>query len=278
MADTNIPSSTVSGNSPVVFQRDGAVFTNSRDVAVFFEKRPADVNRAIEALISEMPDGGVRNFAQTPYVDPQNGQTYKSYDLTKDGFSLLAMGFTGPKALGFKLRYIEQFNAMETALKTMPEPVAIDLSNPDQLLQLLTSYAIDKKALMAKVEADKPKVDGFDRLCDAEGSITITEAAKSLQLPRVKDLTQWLVANSWCYRRAGNKNMLAHQDKIRAGLLVHKMTVITIAGSDEEKISEQVRITAAGLTKLARVFNQALIAKPKKGNGTAATLDQGAAA
>lgn len=39
---------------------------------------------------------GVRNFAETPYIDAQNGQTYRSYDMDRDGFTLLAMGFHGP--------------------------------------------------------------------------------------------------------------------------------------------------------------------------------------
>ncbi len=58
--------------------------------------------------------------------------------------------------------------------------------------------------------------------------------------------------------------------------LEHKVT--TVNRSDgSEKVVEQVRVTAAGLAKLAKAHNPALIAKPKKGNGTAATLEQGAA-
>ena len=100
--------------------------------------------------MAELPEGGMPNFGQTPYVDPQNGQTYKSYDLTKDGFTLLAMGFTGPKALGFKLRYIERFNAMETALRG---PVALpDLSDPVVLQNLLADH------VSKRIEAERRAV------------------------------------------------------------------------------------------------------------------------
>jgi hypothetical protein len=45
------------------------------------------------------------------------GRLDRSFDLTRDGYSLLAFGFTGAKALRFKVRYIEAFNAMEVALQ-----------------------------------------------------------------------------------------------------------------------------------------------------------------
>ncbi len=81
---------------PVVFERDGAVFTNSRDVAACFRKEHRHVLRDIGRLIEQVP-GGLPNFGQVPYVDPQNGQTYRSYDMDRDGFMLLAMGFTGQR-------------------------------------------------------------------------------------------------------------------------------------------------------------------------------------
>lgn len=68
---------------------------------------------------------GVTDFREPPYVHPQNGQTYRSFDMTRDGFTLLAMGLTGKKALQFKLRYIEQFNAMEAELKAQAQPAAM---------------------------------------------------------------------------------------------------------------------------------------------------------
>ena len=45
------------------------------------------------------------------------GKNYKSYEVTRDGFMLLSMGFTGEKALALKIAYIEQFNAMEKELR-----------------------------------------------------------------------------------------------------------------------------------------------------------------
>lgn len=57
-------------------------------------------------------------FCAGVYTLPETGnQPHTCFDMTRDGFTLLAMGFTGKKALAFKLKYIEQFNRMEEELK-----------------------------------------------------------------------------------------------------------------------------------------------------------------
>ena len=51
------------------------------------------------------------NFRQSSYFNVQ-GKEQPCYEMTKDGFTLLAMGFTGKKAIEFKLNYINAFNTM----------------------------------------------------------------------------------------------------------------------------------------------------------------------
>lgn len=91
------------------------VVTSSRTVAEKFEKRHADVLRAI-ANLECSPEFTQRNFALSSYKD-ESGKENKEYLITKDGFSMLAMGFTGEKAFKFKEAYINAFNAMELELK-----------------------------------------------------------------------------------------------------------------------------------------------------------------
>ena len=52
-------------------------------------------------------------FYGTKWANEQNWQEYPEYLMNRDGFSLLAMGFTGKKALEWKVKYIQAFNAME---------------------------------------------------------------------------------------------------------------------------------------------------------------------
>ncbi|WP_159601914.1 Rha family transcriptional regulator [Starkeya nomas] len=75
------------------------VYASSRDVAAFFGKRHDNVLKAAEDAIAVMPAEGLPNFRETTYTHPQNGQTYRMYEMTKDGFTLLAMGFNGKPAL-----------------------------------------------------------------------------------------------------------------------------------------------------------------------------------
>lgn len=100
---------------PVVRLADGAPVADSRDVAAFFGRRHGDVLRAIRDV--ECSDEfRRRNFASFKNND-LTGESTSHVTMTKDGFVLVVMGFTGAKAVQFKEAYIAQFNAMEAELK-----------------------------------------------------------------------------------------------------------------------------------------------------------------
>lgn len=65
--------------------------------------------------LSEIEEFADRNFIISEYTDEQ-GKPRKQYILTRDGFTLLAMGFTGAKAMQFKVAYINAFNRMESII------------------------------------------------------------------------------------------------------------------------------------------------------------------
>lgn len=127
---------------------DDEIFTNSLQIAEVFEKRHADVLRAIENLPND--NFRQRNFAPSSKVR-KNGvfdKETKFYNLTRDGFSLLVMSFTGEKAYKFKIAYINAFNKMEAILK---EP----MSEIDILIKqakLLKENRQKMKALEAKTD------------------------------------------------------------------------------------------------------------------------------
>ena len=91
--------------------------TTSVIVAQVFGKRHKDVLKAIANLLADLESEGVsrRSFAPRDYTD-ERGKTYAMYEMDRDGYSLLAMGFNGRKALRFKTQYIDAFNKMERAL------------------------------------------------------------------------------------------------------------------------------------------------------------------
>lgn len=242
---------------PVVFARAGEVFANSRDVAAFFGKEHRNVLRDIDNLIRSEAELGMRNFEQTPYVEPSNGQTYRSFDMDRDGFTLLAMGFTGSAALKWKIRYIEAFNALEAEVRRISEGGGqIDLNDPAQLRTLLLNYSERAEKLEQRVQELLPSQEALDRLSRADGSLCITDAAKSLQM-RPKDLFQWLQENGWIYKRVGSSSWLGYQSKTAACLLEHKVTTV-LRADGSEKVTEQVRITPKGLTKLAALIQPSI--------------------
>lgn len=103
---------------PMITERDGIPVTTSRAVAEQFGKQHKNVIRDIETLISQLKiepataDFAELNFIQIDQPDAQ-GKPRPAYLLTRDGFTLLAMGFTGAKAVQFKVAYINAFNRME---------------------------------------------------------------------------------------------------------------------------------------------------------------------
>ena len=91
---------------------NGQAVTSSLQVAEYFGKKHQHVMEKVRALLAEIPsDWGVSNFRQSSYFNLQ-GKEQPCYEMTKDGFTLLAMGFTGKKAMEFKIDYINAFNEM----------------------------------------------------------------------------------------------------------------------------------------------------------------------
>ncbi len=102
----------------------------SLDVARHFGKKHLHVLRDIGKLSLNLPKSfSQSNFGLAKYTDEQ-GKSRPAYNLTRDGFTLLAMGFTGQKALQWKLKYIEAFNAMERKLLKQSLPTTRPLSTP----------------------------------------------------------------------------------------------------------------------------------------------------
>lgn len=112
----------IQGNpQALVTSYNGVLVADSVQVAEQFGKKHKDVLEAVDKLAYEIAAQSAENsadyFIQDTYKDVRN-RTQRKYLLTRDGFSLLVMGFTGPAALHWKLLYIEAFNKMEEALRS----------------------------------------------------------------------------------------------------------------------------------------------------------------
>lgn len=100
------------------------VTTDSRTVAEVFEKEHKNVLQNIDALVEKRPDLLGLNFQPKLMEVATNGRgqrQVRAFEMDRDGFTLLAMGFTGEKALDWKIAYIAAFNRMEADLRERAE-------------------------------------------------------------------------------------------------------------------------------------------------------------
>ncbi|MER2527715.1 MAG: Rha family transcriptional regulator [Candidatus Competibacter denitrificans] len=121
-------------SSALVSIKDGKPVTTSLMVAESFNKNHRDVLRSIDSL-TESPaylERNQRNFARVDYLDAK-GERRPMFEMDRQGFEILAMGFTGEEALRWKFQYSDAFAAMEQSLKSPPshphDPIAAQLAD-----------------------------------------------------------------------------------------------------------------------------------------------------
>lgn len=153
----------------LVIMHDKQVVTTSLALAEVFEKKHQHVLRDIDALKD------VSNFGQMFFEsnEPDSyGRNRRIYFMNRDGFTLIAMGYTGSKAMEFKLKYIEAFNQMEKKIK---EETQFRL--PTNLAEMSTMFYSVMKDQDKKIEKQNEKVNFLMNL-------------SGLTSPRNKELTK----------------------------------------------------------------------------------------
>ncbi|MBN2401716.1 MAG: Rha family transcriptional regulator [Spirochaetes bacterium] len=101
-----------------IFEKGNDAWVSSRDIAKLFDKRHDHVLRDIEDAMSKLSEKFTQpNFGESSYKNSQN-KKQPEYLLNRKSFSLIAMGYTGKKAMEFKIAYIEAFEAMYNVIET----------------------------------------------------------------------------------------------------------------------------------------------------------------
>ena len=168
-------------------EKNGKLITTSLNVAHVFGKSHDHVLRDIENLDCS-DEFRETNFGLSSYTNELSnapGREYKKYEIEKDGFSFLVMGYNGEKAAYFKEQYILMYNRMEEQLKKMMYPS--EMSKLDWI-EVARQQEIEKVALKGKnlqlehkIEEDKPKVEFVERIKSSEDLLTVGEVAKILK-------------------------------------------------------------------------------------------------
>lgn len=196
-----------------LFNQDGRILASSRDVAEKFGKRHDHILRDIESFQKDIPNFGEMFFEDE--LPDKYGRNQKIYWMNRDGFSLLCMGFTGKKALEWKLKYIDAFNKMEEKLKSgdylsEEEKLKLQLFSKDPLEVAAAHNRLVELAtapLKAENEILKPKAEYHDDVLNKDGLITTTVIAKDLgfksatKLNQIMNLNRIIFKNqsgTWC--------------------------------------------------------------------------------
>ena len=149
---------------------NGTIKTTSLKVAEHFSKQHKNVLQSIERLECS-PEFNRLNFKLVEYSDAK-GENRPAYEMTKDGFTFLAMGFTGKEAAKWKEAYINAFNKMAEQLSS--NPVQLEPKTKKALPNGLTLEQQDCiKALVRQRVAELPK----DK--QAKAAITCWSSIKS---------------------------------------------------------------------------------------------------
>lgn len=132
--------------APIVYTEGNRVFATSKDVAEFFGKDHKNVLRDIDDLLSDDPEA-MLNFEQGYYTLLITGtQKHRMFEMDRDGFTLLVMGFNGAKAAQFKRRYIKAFNEAIERLKELESKVALPNFNDPVLAARAWADEVEKKS------------------------------------------------------------------------------------------------------------------------------------
>ena len=115
--------------------KEGVMVVSSREVATNFGKEHKHVLEKIEELVKTENSALIGKYFIPSTYKAGTGKSYKEYLLTRDGFSLLVMGFTGEKALQWKIKYIDAFNKMEDNIVNSKPNLSIQSKNADARLK-----------------------------------------------------------------------------------------------------------------------------------------------
>ena len=124
--------------------------TNSLLIAEKFGKEHKNVMQSIRNLIGGTAENSAiaEMFSESTYLNEQNKEQ-PMFLMNRDGFTLLAMGFTGKKAMQFKLEYIKAFNSMEAQIKASQKP-----KSQLEILQMSINHLVEQEHRLSSVELD----------------------------------------------------------------------------------------------------------------------------
>lgn len=235
----------------VLSMQSGEPVASSRQIAENFEKRHDHVIRDIDAIKKDVPNFGEMFFETT--APDSYGREQRAYLMNRDGFTLLAMGFTGKAALKWKLKYIAAFNEMEKKLTEQPQ-----LTRSQLLATALIAAHEELEEKDKRIAELTPKGVFADAVSASGQSILVGEMAKLLSQNGIQmgqnRLFSWMRENGYLIkdRKRTDYNMPT-QKSMELRLFEIKET--SIAHSDgHTSINKTPKVTGIGQVYFVNLF------------------------
>lgn len=247
----------------LVIMRDQQAVTSSLKVAEVFGKEHRHVMDSIRNLTAE--NSAVKKmFSESKYFNSRN-QEWPMYYMNRDGFTLLAMGFTGRKAMSFKVKYIDAFNRMEAELKRRHQDSYMIADPVERAKKWIEEETVRKEQAKA-IERMKPKEIFSDAVAGSGEGILIGALAKLIQQNGYpigqKRLFRWLRENGYLIKQKGSDYNTPTQRAMEMGLFkVKERTIVNPDGS--VRLTRTTLVTGKGQIYFVNKFMKLKAAEDK---------------
>lgn len=237
-------------NEQLVRIENKQIVTDSRSVAEHFGKLHKHVLKSITNLTDE--NSSTKSmFFKTTFEN--RGKQYPMYLMNRDGFSLLVMGFTGKKALEWKLKYIEAFNNMEEELERRIIEARMDsymIEDPVKRAKKWIEEEQARQKLLAENRYMLPKAEFYDTVINTESLLSMGEVAKVLDMG---------IGRNKLYKFLRDKNVLMddnipYQRYVDAGYF--KLTEKHYMSGDDSIVSTSTYVKQKGVDFIRKLLQK----------------------
>ena len=256
MSDIAIANVSIDSEVFVARTENNSMYTTSLDVAEKFGKQHKDVLRAVRDLVAQ--NCAAKNmFHDSTYEN--RGKQYPMYFITRDGFTLLAMGFTGANALEWKMKYINAFNRMAEIIRNELNALKKQSLPQRGTKEFLALALVDAQQIIEDQErqllAAQPAIVFHQAVAISEDTILVrdfaklvTQALRKNGFPKLtigeKKLFDWLREKGYLIKQKSNSFNMPTQKSIDMNLFHIKET--TIQGDHGSRITKTPKITGKG--------------------------------
>lgn len=228
--------------------KKGNPVTTSLLVAIKFEKEHKNVLQAIRELIRTAENPAVNlMFYESTYFNAQN-KTQPLFIMNQDGFTILAMRFTGAKAMKFQLDYIKAFNGMREQLKQLVQ--LPNFNNPAEAARAWADEHEKNELSEQKIKVLAPKADFADRVIYSDHLVDIGQAAKLLKLGYGR--------NTFFKRLKADKIFFSSRNEPKQQYINQKYfeyNEITVPNGSRDKTVMKTFVTQKGLFWLSKKYD-----------------------